>query len=214
MNNGPRLKMTNFFMGGIVSALCAVLYVTGSLINFSFADRGQSITTVLPKVAPYALNNLGKLKPYIAVTQYNKKFNDEGKHADLINLISKAKKGTVLILWTPTCPKCKTQLKSLAVLSKKYPAIKFVSIVTTFGSSLEAARQYWNKHVGSDHNMILIQDSEGANSIFRAVFAMTNQAAVPTTVFVNKNLDVLSAVTGPIKWENHAARLMQCKFEK
>lgn len=212
--NDSRLKMTNFFIGGIVSFLCAILYVTGSLISFSFADHGKSITTVLPKIAPYALSNLGKLKPYIAVTQYNKKFSDEGSHANLINLISKAKKGIVLILWTPTCPKCKTQLKALALLSKKYPAIKFVSVVTTFGSSLEAARRYWNKNVGSDHNMILIQDSEGKDSIFRAVFSMTNQAAVPTTVFVNKNLDVLSAVAGPIKWENHAARLMQCKFEK
>lgn len=212
--NNTRFKMTNFLVGGIVSFLCVILYMTGSLISFSFADRGQSITAVLPKVAPYALNNLGKLKPYIAVTEYNKKFTDEGHHADLINLISKAKKGTVLILWTPTCPKCKTQLQALAVLSKKYPAIKFVSVVTTFGSSLEAARKYWKKNVGSDHNMILIQDSDGPNSICRTVFAMTNQAAVPTTVFVNKNLDVLSAVAGSIKWESHAGRLMQCKFEK
>ena len=209
-----RFKMTNFFVGGIVSALCALLYMTGSLISFSFADRGQSITTVLPKVAPYAQNNLGQLKPYIAVTKYNKKFSDEGAHADLIKLISTAKKGTVLVLWTPTCPKCKTQLKAVAALSRKYTDIKFVSVVTTFGSSLEAARKYWQKNVGTDHNMILIQDSEGQNSIFRDVFQMTNQAAVPTTVFVNKKLDVLSAVAGPIKWENHAARLMQCKFEK
>jgi thiol-disulfide isomerase/thioredoxin len=212
--NDSRLKMTNFFMGGLVSVLCGILYVTGSLISFSFADHGQSITAVLPKVAPYAMNNLGKLKPYIAVTAYNKKFSDEGHHADLIKLISTAKKGVVFILWTPTCPKCKTQLKALALLSKKYSGIKFVSVVTTFGSSLEAARKYWSKNVGFDHNMILVQDSEGKDSIFRAVFAMTNQAAVPTTVFVNKNLEVLSAVAGPIKWENHAARLMQCKFEK
>lgn len=212
--NDSGLKMMNFFMGGIISFLCAILYMTGSLISFSFADRGQSITTVLPKVAPYALNNLGKLKPYIAVTEYNKKFSDEGHHANLIERISTAKKGIVLCLWTPTCPKCKTQLKALAQLSKKYTGIKFVAVVTTFGSSLEAARTYWNKNVGSDHNMILIRDSEGKDSIFRDVFAMTNQAAVPTTVFVNKKLDVLSAVAGPIKWENHAARLMQCKFEK
>ncbi len=212
--NGTGSKMMNFFAGGFVSILCAILYMTGSLISFSFADRGQPITAVLPKVAPYAQNNLGKLKPYIAVTEYNKKFSDEGRHADLIRLVSTAKKGIVLILWTPTCPKCKTQLKALAQLSKKHKGVKFVSVVTTFGSSLEAARAYWNKNVGSDHNMILIKDSEGADSIFRTVFAMTNQAAVPTTVFVNKNLDVLSAVAGPIKWENHAARLMQCKFEK
>jgi len=201
-------------MGGVISFLCAILYMTGSLINFSFAERGQPITDVLPRVAPYAQNNLGKLKPYIAVTKYNGKFSDEGAHADLIKLISTAKKGTVLILWTPTCPKCKTQLKALAQLSKKYKDIKFVSVVTTFGSSLDAARKYWQKNVGSDHNMILIQDSEGNNSIFRDIFKMTNQAAVPTTVFVNKKFDVLSAVAGPIKWENHAARLMQCKFEK
>lgn len=212
--NDSGLKMTNFFMGGFISFLCAILYMTGSLISFSFADHGQSIATVLPKVAPYALSNLGKLQPYIAVTEYNKKFSDEGHHANLIERISTAKKGIVLILWTPTCPKCKTQLKALAQLSKKHKGIKFVSVVTTFGSSLEAARKYWTKNVGSDHNMILIEDSQGKDSIFRSVFAMTNQAAVPTTVFLNKNLDVLSAVAGPIKWENHATRLMQCKFEK
>lgn len=212
--NDSGMKMTNFFMGGIISFLCAILYMTGSLIGFSFADRGHSITEVLPKVAPYAQNNLGKLNAYIAVTKHNKKFSDEGQHADLIRLISDAKKGTVLILWTPTCPKCKTQLKALAQLSKKHPGVKFVSVVTTFGSSLEAAKTYWAKNVGSDHNMILVEDSQGASSIFRAVFAMTNQAAVPTTVFVDKKLNVLSAVAGPIKWENHAGRLMQCKFEK
>lgn len=209
-----RFKVNNFFVGGIISIFCAILYMTGSLINFSFADRGQSITEVLPKVMPYSLNNLGKLKPYIAVTEYNKKFSDEGHHADLIRLISTAKKGIVLILWTPTCPRCKTQLKALAQLSKKYTGVKFVSVVTTFGSSLDAARKYWSKNVGSDHNMILVEDSSGKDSIFRAVFAMTNQAAVPTTVFVNKSLDVLSAAIGPIKWDVHAARLMHCKFEK
>ena len=205
--------MMNFVWGTVVSLVCTALYLTGSLINFSFAEHGKSITEVLPKVAPYAQNNLGQLKPYIAVTKYNKSLSDEGKHANIVPTI-KASKGAILLLWTPTCPKCKVQLKLLADLSKKYKSFRFIAVVNTFGSSIDAARKYWKKHVGSDHNMLLVEDSSGDNSIFRHVFQMTNQPAVPTTVFVNKKLEVLSAVAGSINWKNNASRLMHCRFEK
>lgn len=213
--NEQNNTLMNFSIGMLISLVCSIFYMVGNVFMFTYADYGKPLPSVMEKIAPSSMNNLGVLPPYIAVKLHNRNYDKEGRHADLIKLTKSSKKGAVLVLWTPSCPRCKTQLKALASLSKKHKDIKFISVVSTLGGGMKQAKEYWEKNVGNDHNMILIEDLPANKlSLFRSVFSLTNYPAVPTTVFVNnKTGKILSAVAGPIKWDQHGSKIVNCKFE-
>lgn len=164
----------------IAVLLAAALMLTACQAPSADSAKGKSGSAGKVSQSTAALDN--KSFDNFRVTEL------DGTQTDMDSLLKNASL-TVLQVWEPSCESCKDELKALAALSEQYAGtgVQIIGIIKGVTSAPNQGAQAVLKETHAKYIQLL--DSKELDSQLPALMKET-----PSTLFVDKNRDILTSV--------------------